>query len=766
MYQVLNFFRMAALPTTLIFLLLIQRISALEIEDVRHDSLSFIFAMCNYTVQLTQRRLLYIVALQEPGFPVPRLIQDLHDHYIQTTLIVSPRQLMTFVRSPGPNNIIILLNSLNDIPSLILDTATGTDGKLNRGEVNLIQNNATNITFPCGKKADPSLPNYCIRTNDLPDAGVDRICDVQLNISSAELENNGELTNEVHELTKGLYVHDIWNSRNRLIFVICGAHGSRDSYGKAILDTIAPSEESKWELNEYSTASRELMFVFRFIWRMFSGHKSVICYEDSCFKYDPFAQKLLRFFSHNKENFLQFPIKNMHQMTVICPASTEKDYLFGPTLILQEQKMDDLMGEIMYDLSVDLNCTFATYARGFLSDTTCGELDMEQGHKIGAKLYILGESKFLRPEDFSKFDQTTSVESYAVSVITPRSPFIPQSAVAFKCYSLAVWIFIFITIILFLMMQAFLQHVFYRTLQYIRGGEDVNQDEVSVFLTIYAYFICGQPPRLILGHLYTSRIVFVIVIFASMILSGLFQNGMVTLLSARVRFPDIDTLEELAQSDLRIQVQGIESTSLFFEEQPLFQGLKDKLTDFFSFQMRGVLSSLVGSNDTTILYSYIWTGGAPSNISAVEMNIVHSYDRVFDKLRRSLQSDAFLVNSPLLVLRGNYFLFEHWLFRDRKMAYHKVGENVMTYPYAYKILKNTFLFEAINERLTRLVENGLLRKYLPYLLGQESTGVSTEENVAMPRVFDMNDLQIAFLFLSAGLLLSCIAFVVELLIQP
>ncbi|CAH0392239.1 unnamed protein product [Bemisia tabaci] len=756
--SVRKFSCMESVSITICVLLLTQRALSVVIQDDSQYSFKSMVATCNHTVRVNHRRLFYI-ANTVPEFPMPRLVQALHNQDIQTTVIASPRQLKNFVRTPCPNNIIILVNSLNDILNLILDTASDAHGKENGGEKTLMQTHSAN--------ASSVLTNYCIRTDVLPHRDINEICDIQLNISSAELEDNGKLTDAVHDLTKGLYVHDVWNSRNHLIFVICSANERRGYYGELALNAIASPEERTLDLNEDPVTSSKLMFVFRFIWRMFSGYKSVVCKEDTCFKYDPFIEKIIRLSEKNKDDFFQFSIKNMQQKKAMVSMSWREDFSSGiePILI---NAMNTLMGDIMADISQHLNfsCDYIYVDDSLKFNITLTDLAVEQSHRNGAKLHLLNHATVSRAADLVKFDQTTSLETYAVSVITPRSSFIPQSAVAFKCYSLAVWIFIFITIILFLMMQAFLQHVFYRTLQYIRGGEDVNQDEVSVFLTIYAYFICGQPPRLILGHLYTSRIVFVIVIFASMILSGLFQNGMVTLLSARVRFQDIDTLEELAQSDLRIQVQGIESFVLFFEEQPLPQGMSDILTDTMSAQVRDLNLYFAESGDPQF-YTYYWNNSLPLNIPATGMNIYDGLVQFDGAFRRSLQSDAFLVHAPLTLLPRT-LLFEHWLIRNFTVVYHKVEENVMTYPYGYKLSKYSFLFDMLNERITSIVEFGLLGKYLPkeYFRKLNGLSVGPGEEGAAPRVFDMNDLQIAFIFLAVGLTLSYFVFVAELCIHP
>ena len=103
-------------------------------------------------------------------------------------------------------------------------------------------------------------------------------------------------------------------------------------------------------------------------------------------------------------------------------------------------------------------------------------------------------------------------------------------------------------------------------------------DSSSSIHMIYAYFICGSPPRVMLGELFTGKILFSVFIFSALIISNVFLGGMTTLLTSKVQCPEIDTLQDLEDSDLFIQVPERESAAVNFAKLGFSEKLISRLS--------------------------------------------------------------------------------------------------------------------------------------------------------------------------------------------
>lgn len=288
---------------------------------------------------------------------------------------------------------------------------------------------------------------------------------------------------------------------------------------------------------------------------------------------------------------------------------------------------------------------------------------------------------------------------------------------------------------------------------------------MPVFLTVYSYFICGSPPRLLLGHLSTGKILFLIFSFSVLIVSTLFQSGMTTLLSDRLRYPNIDTLSGLVESDLFIQSIEPKKTHSYFDQQPQYDGIRDKLlTSYHDYNML-LLDPFYRnySGDTLLLHDI--NGRARATMISTDGN--RTAKKIMENINSMMESDAFLLSAPYTFIRKNTVTLTE-LKTGQGYNYHVVKECLTTYPLLFPFLKNMFLFDEISSIIAQLLETGHVKRKF-----EEANGFYSFSMVASPqkdiaearRPYNLTDLQPAFFSLLIGYLISFLCFIGELLLD-
>ncbi|CAH0383772.1 unnamed protein product [Bemisia tabaci] len=366
-------------------------------------------------------------------------------------------------------------------------------------------------------------------------------------------------------MTRGLYTNPLWNSNNYLIFIL--RDFGRDDCKPLTQHqaAISPNETSR---NDFE----ELIICFKLIWRFFRGLRTIICSEKGCSRYDHFAESIIWYTGQNQEVYFDFSDINLHgkRLSLIFDDSEG--------LFVSDAHFHDWMStvriKIVENVAESMNGTFIFH---------CGYVNGETGHELGQKLNVdlhnveIGATR--DETDYSRFDVSISVESEEMCIVTPHSALLPQFLVPFKVFSFPVWIFMGVTVTLFIMMQYIFLQAQGGPFRSLYSETDASlYDSTSAVHTMYAYFVCGCPPRLLLGKLFTGKILFIIFIFSALIISNIFLGGMTTLLTNTVQYPEIDTLKDLEDSGLRIQAHNTEAAATLFAQLGLSEKLRGMLT--------------------------------------------------------------------------------------------------------------------------------------------------------------------------------------------
>ncbi|CAH0394777.1 unnamed protein product [Bemisia tabaci] len=611
---------------------------------------------------------------------------------------------------------------------------------------------STKSTVSNEHQMDGTLPRYCIKIGELHHFWSQEGCSNEISITSTELKDLSILSDSVFNATRGFYSNEIWNFGNHLIFLL-------KNFGQNIRESTTKVLSNSNIQNFETGKNRTLKICFKFFWRFFKGQKTVICHPDSCERYDPFSESLIFYQDGGEINqdFLDFSWTNMHKK----PVSLWDDY--SKLGELQSARQDDwcdlhsFYTTVLEHLEHSVNCTLKL-ADG--SATKAGE--SEYPMRYDASLVLCANGIVLEGTDLSKFDISVSVDTSALCIITPHSGYMSQGLVIFKSFSPVVWIFFSVTIASLAVMQYFFQYSQYALFPrlYTEAEVDYYRDTSSL-LTVYAYFICGSPPSLHLGRLFTGKVLFLIFSFSTIIISTVFLSGMTTLLSDRVLYPEIDTLKILEESDMLIQTfehRNFE-TSLF-DQLNQSEALRAKLVDNLYYYFAYLFSEL--------LSSHFYFVGPPNRIDPFH-DFLHNHSHlgnalqmVQDNVRSIIETDAIVLSVPFSSTPKKNLRLKDYM-NDQGHEYHLMRECLMTYPMIFTFAKNSFFFDKVNQKMAQYIEAGLARGILEEAQENMELGVSYAEESSEPRPFDLNDLQSGFIGLVVGLFMSFLAFVGELL---
>ncbi|CAH0391933.1 unnamed protein product [Bemisia tabaci] len=732
-------------------------------KEHRLESLPLMaFRICQKIVNKTELRLFYIIELNSDP-PSTQFIQRLHENSIQTISISHHGELTSSVVTDHRKNMIFFLHDVEQLFNLIFYTISRADPLIINDE--LVKSPERNWK---GRPYRPQgiLPRFCIEIDGhfLWSKTVNRItCCKNVSITSRELEDASILSDSVFNETSGLYLHNIWNFKNHLIFVLkTVSENTGDSTPNALLNVTFHDSET----DVFST----LIFCFKFFWRFFKGQKVIICHSNGCERYDPFTENLISYENSDRaeDPFLDFSWKNMHKkpVNVIVDFSTDKASKVSISPCWNWHPFQKAVLEHFESL---VNCTviFQNALRD-MSELSDFRFKPRESLKFGFDLIILETGILSEETQFSELDFSVSIETSTLAIATPHSDFMSQGLVIFKSFSPVVWISIFITIIVLCCAQYIFQYsqseLFHRLytdseVDYYRG--------TSSFLTVYAYFICGSPSSLRLGRIFTGKIIFSIFSFSALIITSVFLGGMTTLLSNRVKYPEIDSLKTLEESELFIQTLDHSKTDMarIFDQLNQSKALKGKLIDNLRAYIHHVVVHHVYErflNQSTFFNESVDT------FANVKRIFGHLIEEAEENVRSVAETDAVLVTIPSTALPIDNVRMKH-LVKNQWFEYHLMDEYIMTYPLTIIFMKNSFYFDKCNQIITQYLETGHTGQILEVIVGSfaytQKLASSTAGDDAAPRAFNLDDLQSAFIGLIVGLFLSFLTFVGELLID-
>ncbi|CAH0383546.1 unnamed protein product [Bemisia tabaci] len=505
---------------------------------------------CRSIVDESKQELFYIYEgglHSEPSFE--HFNQQLHEASIKTILITHHSYFTNAVNTDHGKNIIFILNDVRELMSLIFYTVSNP---------RLLEENDENVKslkydkMRTGNQSKGILPLYCVTVDGRSFwTQGEKTCSKELRLSSAELELNSILSDRVFDATRGLYINKIWNSRNYLVFIL---KNFKPIHEHPAYTAILKAGHGMEKYTEDIDPVARLVFCFKFFWRFFKGLKSVICHSQGCERYDPFMEKLISTKGETDQYFFDFSWSDMHRKSINILYTSGK--IHNSTVVQSSSpyigvELDKL---ILNDFKRAVNCTLTYLSVTKYIVDQFNSHGTEAGLRFDIDLQPFEYGLSLEGTNYSRYDFSVSVDTRSLCFATPHSGFMSQGLVIFKSFSPIVWTLIVLTIVSFWIILGTFHYLQCKVFYFFYPDAELEfyRNSSSLF-TVYAYFMCGSPANLRLGHLLTEKALFVIFSFSAFIITSAFLGCMTTLLSKRVLYPELDSLKALEESELLIQ---------------------------------------------------------------------------------------------------------------------------------------------------------------------------------------------------------------------
>ncbi|CAH0382742.1 unnamed protein product [Bemisia tabaci] len=642
-----------------------------------------------------------------------------HRHHEESTATIIGYDTI-FKAHQGPRNILFTLTDCPNIFSLILSSVEANNIKQTPPFTKYNQFSFKNESFPCVTSSE--LPNYCIDyvegTRTMRHGDAAKACDIVVNVTESDLRPGSEMSDSLFELTRGVFQHPVWNAENYLIFAL---------------------QPESTAIHHTDYIHCDLFFTFRFIWRLYQGFRTVICIAEACFRYDPF-RGAIDLYTLKSDAYFSFSLPDLRGYE-IRTATTPQVELFDD--ILPIKKWSWFVRVAMTEVVEGMG--------GFCVETALpGDVPKDFSGALKRDISVMIFEGSLKDTDFHQFDVVTLRDHGAISFVVPDRGFMPSYLTPAKCFSATVWVFILIVLILFAVV-----HEIYKRLSVKIYTEAAN--DVSTAFTIFSYFICVGQTRLLLNSP-TGRILFTVITFTFMILSTLFLSLMTTFFSQQVRYAPFDTHDDLKQSDLLFQLMLAENDSLSFMDDPSYEWLKERTRDSVSKLLKACRSgektivSYIPETDEIFQLGEYW------NISEITVK------GVMKNIDEMIKNYGFIVFLPRSEEKRELIsvppIYSNW-----SHDFHVVKESIMSYPYDMRLMRGSIYGDKIKAYVARFIEAGILEELYEIHISPMSDQFFTEfeDDLKVPRAFNMADLRLAFIVLIFGNILSSFVFMVELL---
>lgn len=499
------------------------------------------------------------------------MIRMFHENLFPTS--IGSEVTSDFQVRQGPKIIILTVKNCADIVGPILSL----DSKLE------ISRNSPDVrrTFqPQRVCADSHEKNQVGETN------TSKTCNLPWSIGEAVLREGSRLPKRLKELRQRLMLHPVWNAANYLIFAV--------------------------RINDVTQC--DLPLVFKLIWRLFRGHKTVICLDERCLNYDPFND-VIHSYTIESEVYFDFSISNLRGKRI--------------TALLYFRDFDNFFDLKFWSQMMDfLVRTFRDHVGGSQVGTTRtahfqgGSLDRADFTKAiedDAEVIILEDD--LRNLDFRHLEVLSVLDSGQICFIVPERGPMPSYLTPVKCFTGAVWRFIFGTIVLFVIV-----HEIYRRFC-IRVENSQAAENVSTVFAVYSYVLCVGQSRLLVDFS-TGKILFGIFSFSFLILSSVFLSLMVDNLSKRLRYAPLNTVEEVRDSELLLQSVNRSLDNYLFSDEPRYEWIKERFINSWEdiWVKRGEAMAFANYNENqTDVRMFSWIG---ANISEVIITLFFLFFKI------------------------------------------------------------------------------------------------------------------------------------------
>lgn len=203
------------------------------------------------------------------------------------------------------------------------------------------------------------------------------------------------------------------------------------------------------------------------------------------------------------------------------------------------------------------------YGVQFPNGTSTGSL----GDVIQKNVAISFNGRFISDLGTNETEFTTPVGNDMLCVIVPSAQKIPQWLKIFRCFTPDAWLGIFAVY--------FLAVLYWYSIKPVNFQSDSRKSR-SCFSTfqIYSFMVSASVK---FPHLDSQRVFFASCMFFSIIITGTFQGSLVTSYTTTSYYRNINSLQQLDESGLRIGTASMGLADVFVNDSSLGRSLKSKV---------------------------------------------------------------------------------------------------------------------------------------------------------------------------------------------
>lgn len=152
-------------------------------------------------------------------------------------------------------------------------------------------------------------------------------------------------------------------------------------------------------------------------------------------------------------------------------------------------------------------------------------------------------------------------------------------------------------------------------------------------------------------------------------------------------------------------------------------------------------------------------------ISKATSEVLDLTQKFVSNVHLIMEADAFLLTIPKSLVSKENILVNAWPMKE-KHEYHRVQEYLLAKPFMFQFLRNSFFTDILKRKIIHLFESGIFIKILERTMANGMfEAAPPPKDDGEPRPFSLNDLQLAFISLVMGLLISFLVFIAEMVID-
>ncbi|CAH0382947.1 unnamed protein product [Bemisia tabaci] len=299
-----------------------------------------------------------------------------------------------------------------------------------------------------------------------------------MTIRDLDLEEGSILSDDIIKHVDGLYTNKVWNCENYLIFYL----------QRAEYQSPNCSPEAQRDGFEGVNAHSKLLFVFKFMWRMFKGQRTLICMNTTCQKYDPFNEKIIQYAGMDDEKFFDFSWHSMNGKKMIAAIHSLAYYAIDTNFNTVVDNSLWFVHAISVATSWRNGSVYYVLAHGDdVVDAQENEI-LLTGLKYGVDV-LAADINIKVFRNFEYYDASTYLDSCQLVFITPRAEFIPQYIAVFNCFSSTTWMYVLLTLIVFTLIHIMFFKVERNEFPPLYREEELpSPQSLSTLLTIVRFF--------------------------------------------------------------------------------------------------------------------------------------------------------------------------------------------------------------------------------------------------------------------------------------